>query len=244
MLKLKQVYGLPATNVRLVEYVLTEKWIPEVADLAYSPQQAALAAMDEEGLLTVKQVVYASSEGDRYAALYTLWFKGAPVGIFQVAGRGGEDQFKRWITAPAAFVDLCQYVRTKLSNGEDQMDIYDPEHNVYPEEVFSFYGTDFGTALGFPPEPAAKGFIVLFDGARLVPGANPSYALVTATPEHEPMPEYLRQQEYVYQKVAPLSAEELAKNPRIAEVSKEDGHTQIYWYKNVIRPSDQPVLAV
>jgi hypothetical protein len=244
MLKLKAIYDLPTKKTALSDFILTERWIPEVPDLGYHVDHATWVAMDEEGLLVVKQVAYGDNGADRYAAIFSLWFKDKPVGIFQEAGRGGRDHFKRWITDADAFVALCQYLRTKLCNGEDQLDIYDPEHEVYPEEMFGFYGQDFGTALGYPPEPAAKGFHIIFDGAKVIQGANPAYALVTALPKYDPMPEYIRRREYVYKKVAPLTATELASNPRIEAVCKEDGHTHIYWYQMVIRPSDQPILAI
>jgi hypothetical protein len=244
MFKLKEVYGLPSTPVPLAQHVITEKWVPEVPGVAFGLEHSAVVAMDEEGFLKVKQLVYSSADGERYAALYTMWFRDAPVGIVQVAGRGGRDHFKRWITDHDQFLQMCNYLRTKISNGDDQVDVYDPEQLVYPEEVFHFYGEDFGSGFGYPAERRTEGFLVLFDGPRLIPGCPENCVLVMAESQFEPMPEYIRRGEYVLRQVGKVSDEELARNPRVAENSYDKGHNQIYWYEQAPRPENAKVLSV
>lgn len=244
LLKLKDVYAINSKNVPVTHYVITDKWLPEIGEQLWQPAHHLLEAIEAEGMVKVQQLVDQSYDGDRYAALYTLWFKGKPVGIFQVAGRSGCDHFQRWITDSAVYAELCNYLRNKLAEGDDRVEVYDPEHEVYPEEVFSFYGHDFGEAFGYTLEPRAKGMLVIFDGARLIKNPTHNHAMVLATAEHDPMPEFIRRNEFVYQKVGPLTAEELASNPRIEATAKEDGHANLYWYKQVTRPKDQPILAV
>lgn len=242
MLKLKDVYALPGKPIPLTDYILSDTWIPEVPDLAYSMEYAALAAMDEEGILTVRELVFQYNDGDRTAGMYTLWFNGAPVAIVQEAGRGGRDHNKRWITDANLFFMLCQYLRTKLSDGTLEADVHDPETLVYPEEIFNFYGQKFGDQFGYPAEAVTKGFLLLFK--NVIPDVDQALLLVTAEAKFEPMPEYIRRDEHVMKLVRKVNEEELARNPRVAAGCADDGHTQIYWYSQVTRPENCPILSV
>lgn len=244
MLKLKDVYELPSTQVPLTDYVITEKWIPEVATYSEDFEHSMLVLVEKEGLLQVKQLVYKQAEGDRFAALYTIWYLNLPVALVQTAGRGGRDHFNRWITNPDLFRSMCQYLRSKMQKAEDLDDVHDPEMLVYPEEVFHFYGNYFGDELGYPAEEKTKGFRLMTGSWRIIPGSVPEYVLVTAEAKFEPMPEFIRRNECVFQKVGRVSDGELAPNPRVAEVSNENGHSQIYWYKPVSRPDNVKILSV
>lgn len=242
MLKLKDVYAIPGTPVPLAEYVLTEKWIPELPDLAYYIELSVLRQIDAEGLVRVQQLSYTNFDGERSAGMYTLWFGGFPVAIIHTSGRGGNEDFKRWITDPGRLFEMCQYLRTKISAETGSRDIYDPELEVYPEEVFDVGGQYIGDSFGHTKEKSADGFLVL--GDSLIAGVAPDLVLVTAAEKYDPMPEYIRRNESVLQKVAKVSTEELARNPRVEHFSVEDGLPQIYWYKHVTRPENCPVLAV
>lgn len=241
MLKLKDVYALPATPVTVTECIIGPKWFPDIAEMEYHVPYSTWQAMAEEGLLTVRQVAYHDCDGDRSVGLYTLWFKNEPVGIFQSSGRGGDEYVDRWITDATRYATVAQYIRTKLASDELK-DFHDPERVVYPEEIFVFYGTDFGTQFGYPAEKKAEGFMVFWD--ELIPGLDHKMTLVTATPEHSPMPEYLRRGGYVMQRVREVNAEEHARNTRLAMVSAEDGHTQFYWYTHCERPENAKVIAI
>jgi hypothetical protein len=241
MLKLKDMYALPATPVLLTECLIGPKWFPDIAEMEYHVPYSAWQAMTEDGLLTVRQVAYHDCDGERTVGLYTLWFKGEPVGIFQSSGRGGDEYVDRWITDAAAYAVVAQYVRTKLASDELK-DFHDPERMVYPEEIFHFYGTDFGTQFGYPAEKRAEGFMVYWED--LIPGLDHKMTLVTAEPKHSPMPEYLRRGGHVMQRVREVNAEEHARNTRLALISKEDGYTQFYWYTPCDRPESAAVLAI
>lgn len=241
MLKLKDIYAMPGTMVPLTEYVLTDKWLPELPDLAYTVEWGTLKQLDAEGVVRVQQLAYSNFDGERSAGMYTLWFREFPVAIIHTSGRGGSENFRRWVTDAVRLFELCQYLRTKLSS-EASTDLCDPELEVYPEEVFYLYGQYIGDAFGHPKEEPATGFLVLWDS--VIPEVTPGLVLVTAAAQYDPMPEYIRRNESVLQRVAKVSADELARNPRVEHFSIADGMPQIYWYKQVARPENCTVLAV
>lgn len=242
MLKLKDVFALPGTMVPMTEYILTDKWLPELPELEYTLDRSTLLEIDKDAFFGIRKVVEENFDSERSAGIYTIWFKGLPAGIIQASGRGGSEDVKRWITDPQRLFDLVQYLRTKITGSVGCADVHDPETDVYPEEVFGLYGNYYGDGFGYPRVTPAKGFMLLFD--NIIPEVDPSLILVTATAEHNPMPEYIRREAYVMKKVSKVTADELARNPRVALFAKEDGYSQIYWYQAAPRPIDCPVIAV
>lgn len=245
MLKLKDVYALPSTVVPLAHCIIGSKWFPEVRDMEYYVPHTVWQAMDEEGFVTMRQVVYQNFDGERSAGLYTVWFKEQPVGIIQTSGRGGDEYVDRWITDPGIYAVLCQYISTKLASEDELKDFHDPERVIYPEEIFFFYGNDFGKQFGHPSEATAEGFMPYFsETKRLLPGIAHDLELVTAQPQHSPMPEYLRRHQHVFKRVREVSPDEHAMNPRLEQISREDGYTQFYWYAACERPENAEVLSI
>ena len=242
MLKLKDVYALKSSPVLMTDYIFTDKWVPELPELEYTLDRSTLLAIDAEGYLGIRKLFEKNFDSERSAGMYTLWFKGAPVAIVHTSGRGGSENFQRWVTDAPRLFDLVQYLRTKMSGEAGANDVYDPETEVYPEEVFGLHGNYCGDLFGYPKEAPAKGFMLLHD--NVIPDVDKSLILVTATAVHDPMPEYIRREAYVMKLVSKVSADELARNPRVELFAKEDGHTQIYWYAAAPRPENCDVLAV
>jgi len=230
MLTLKDVYQMPGTPVALT-YGVRSCWFPEVEG-SYGSflDDAACTQMEQEGRFKVRCIFERNFDGDRFADMHTIWFDDKPVMVVRDGGRGGRDYRDRKVTDKAAFIELAQYIRSKLNTEVDVDDLVDPEAKMYPEELFNFYGsTDFASELGYPPEKAVEGFMILWEIERILPGIDPSYVLVEATPEHAPMPEYLRRRGLVMKKHRPLADEDFALNSRVKEVGAEEGHTE-YWF--------------
>lgn len=231
MLTLKDVYQMPGTPVALT-YGVRSCWFPEVEG-SYGSflDDAACTQMEQEGRFKVRCIFERNFDGDRFADMHTIWFDDKPVMVVRDGGRGGRDYRDRKVTDKAAFIELAQYIRSKLNTEVDVDDLVDPEAKMYPEELFNFYGsTDFATELGHPPEPAVGGFSVIWEVNRILKGADPTYVLVEATPEHDPMPEYLRRRGHVMRKLRPLTEEEHSLNTRIRTVGVESGYSQFWFY--------------
>ncbi len=125
-----------------------------------------------------------------------------------------------------------------------QEDLASPSLMMYPEELFNFYGgTDFAAELGYVVEPIVKGFVVCADSKRVIPRCNPDHVLVEARPDL-PMPQYIRRNGYVMQRLRSLTDEELERNPLVIPNAIESGFTQHWWYEQCERPEDAVIVKV
>ena len=176
--------------------------------------------------------------------MYSLSFKGTPIALIQEAGRGGRDHFNRWVTAPDLFNEMCMYLIGKL-HLRTPSDVVDAQKEIYPEEIFQFYGNYFGDEFGYPAESKMNGFTVIQNHRGLIPDMPPNYLLVTAFAKYsDVMPVYIRRGAFVMQRVRPVSEEELARNTRVREVSMSENEPNIWWYIPAERPLNMPVLSV
>lgn len=148
-MKLKTVYTLPATHVALTDWVLRDDWFLEIPDVNNRISDV-LEELEKEGRLKVKCLVDVYIDYRRYAAMHTVWFDELPVFVVQNAGREGNDHFNRWVTDLPRYVQLLNYLQSKIPL-EGYSEAVDPEKEVFPEEIFYFYGTDFSGQLGYKP---------------------------------------------------------------------------------------------
>ncbi|WP_162570971.1 MULTISPECIES: hypothetical protein [unclassified Variovorax] len=240
MLKLKEVYLLPTKPVLHTTWVLSGQWLPEIQDLDSNCTTEFLETLDLEKRFDVRQLMFEYFDGERSAQMHTLWFDGKPVCIVQDAGRGLRDHHRRWVTDAAAFEQLVAYLRSRLPC--EQVHISDPEADLYPEEVFCFYGMDFSERFGIQVEPLTPGFM-LVQSVNLFKDRRPVPEVLLSTTSAE-APAYVRRGSSVFKLVRPVSDEEHAANPRIAQVLAEDGFIGHYWYERTTRPEGLPVISI
>lgn len=72
----------------------------------------------------------------RYWRLATVWLDDRPVMIVQNAGREGDDHAQRFITDPAAYIEMVAYLRS-LVPAEEVLDVIDP--TLPRDDLISFY---------------------------------------------------------------------------------------------------------
>lgn len=149
MIKYKDIYAIEGVTLALTDWVIDDAWFPEID--ATSRFSEVLEQLQQDNRLVVKQVVYKNFDGERYAAMHTLWFDGKPMAIVQDAGRGGRDYKQRWVTDVKTYGEALAYL---LLLSLELNDVIDPEELVYEEHVCSFYGSDFSKTLGFENEIA------------------------------------------------------------------------------------------
>lgn len=146
-MKVKTVYTLPATPIALTDWVLRDDWFPEIS-VTSNLGTDVLEELEKEGRLKVKCLVDFYIDYRRYAAMHTVWFDELPVFIVQNAGREGDDHFNRWVTDLPRYLQLLGYLQSKIPL-EIRFEATDPEKEVFPEEIFRFYGMDFSDQVGY-----------------------------------------------------------------------------------------------
>jgi len=245
-MRFKDVYAVQAEPTPLALVPIKGKWFPEVKGWGDWMPEELTQVLEAEGRFVIRQLVdQDAGDGYRYAVMCTIWFDGNPVATIQQAGRDGRDHFQRWITDAPRFIEMCTYLMSKMTIEElFGDDVVDPDKEVYPEEVFYFYGNYFGDTFGYPREPAAKGFLIYPSDAQLIPDVTEDYVLVTAKASVTSMPQYLRRQGYVMERVRAVTDEELARNPRMLPAAQESGYIQHYFYKQCDRPAEATVVPV
>jgi hypothetical protein len=241
MLRLKDVFAMPGTPIDLT-WGIRSAWFPEIESYGSVLDGDAAVAVEAEGKMRVLCIFERNFEGDRFADMHTVWFEGKSVMLVRDGGRGGSDFKDRIIVDEAAFVSLCHYIRQKLGIDVADADVASPDKLVYPEELFNFYGsTDFAAELGYQVEPKVEGFQMIPHAHRVIPGCNPDHVLVEAHPDVQ-MPEYMRRDGFVMQRLRSLTDEELERNPRVVPQSIASGFTQHWWYEPCERPVDAVIV--
>lgn len=244
MLQIKDIYSLPARKLSLSDYVLREDWFPELSCTSPYLDTAVVDAMEAEGRLQVRELINDNiGDGYRMAQMSTVWFDGEPVFIVQNAGRSGRDHFKRWVTNSEKYVALVAYLLSKAMAQQVSSDLVSPEEWVYEEEVFQFYGRDFAQDFGYQTEPKAAGYCFLGE-ASLVPGYEPSWALVMLSKDVHQAHPYIRRGDYVMQLRRELSQEELDSNPLLTSSLEGTEYNRYVWYAPATRPDNESVLSI
>jgi hypothetical protein len=221
------VYAL-GNKVDIATGVVRSSWFPEIANMdevLYGPPAQAL---DAARRFEVRQVICEDMDYERSASLHTLWFDGTPVAIVRNAGRGEQDEERRWITNWSMFDDLCSHVRRVVSDSAAD-DVVDPSSEVYPEEVFSFAGSYWGDKVGIPCEKAVGGIFILWSSHLRLKNAPAGYELVTQNlDEVTQMPEYIRRDGFIAKHVRSLTDQDFANHPQL---NRSRGNEALHWYE-------------
>lgn len=241
MMKLRDVYSLPAKLLSLKNWCFRSDWFHEIDGLSWAGEEV-YSALEDEGRLKLFSLLEHSFDERRYVSMHTIWFDDKPLMFVQNGGREGDDFKRRWITDSVLFQAACTYLRQHLPVEIGEEDLHDPDAEVYPDEVFVIYGSDHCADFGFEVEEKAEGFMLQPHAHTFLPGADPSLIFVEAKPSVLPMPELLRRYDYFMKWVRPVSEEELAKNPRIREHAAASGFTEFHWYAQCERPVGQVVV--
>lgn len=252
MLKLKDIYALPAKKLSFQSWdsvSLRSDWFPEISGLEWGLTDAVRAALDAEGRFETREVGYHQADHRRFAFMGTLWFDGHPVVIVQNGGREGDDHKARWITDRERFFALCAYLQSKLEPDVADQDIYDPETAVYEDDLLCFYGQDFGTSLGYPPEPKVDGFMLLQlrDLGHHLAAADLSEnrIFIAVKPEVPEVAPYLRRGSYLMRQTREAVAEDFTPEAPVYPYLKEQGYTRFYWYQPCVsHPADEKVISM
>ena len=243
MVRLKDVFALPGTPINLT-WGIRSNWFPEVETYGDILDGDAAVEIEAEGKMRALCVFERNFEGDRFAAMHTISFEGKSVMVVRDGGRSGRDYQDRIIVDEAAFISLCHYIRQKMGTEVAQEDLASPSLQMYPEELFNFYGgTDFAAELGYIVEPKVEGFMLYFHSDRVIPRCNPDHVFVEARPDIQ-MPQYIRRNGYVMQRLRSLTDEELERNPLVIKHGNESGLTQRWWYEKCERPEDTVIVKV
>ncbi len=243
MLKIKDVYAVPATVVDIADWTLRGNWFPEVGIVDMLGEDG-FKTLQAEGRLQIRKLVDEYVDGYRICMMHTIWFDGEPVLIVQDAGRSGQDHRQRWVTDAARYWALLTYMLSKVRlEADNSFDVVDPEKLVYEEDVFFFYGTDFSKKLGHPAEARTEGYLLMHPGDHGIPVAEPQlYMAILQARVTTPAP-YIRRGTFVLKLRREVTSTELASNPRIA-LCRADTDERYFWYEPVERPQDAPVLSI
>ncbi len=239
---LNDVYALKGTPQDLREWVLRERWFPEVPNLAYDMTTELLETLQAEGRLRVVQLAAPYIDGNRVAELHTLWFDNAPFAVVQDAGRSGDDHRQRWVTDATAYAAALQYLLQHLVLGARTEDLVSPEAPFYPEEVLNFYGHDFATQLGFAPEPRDAQYQFLGESGQFLNRAGNGLMLVLFAGKTPPA-DFIRRGGTVMRFEREPNEAEIAVNPRLA-TGPDDGGQRCFWYRVCERPAEATVVSI
>lgn len=243
MLRLKDVFALPGKPIDLT-WGIRSAWFHEIETYGEIVGHDASVEIEAEGKMRVLCIFERNFDGERFADMHTVSFEGKPVMVVRDGGRGGRDFNDRIIVDEAAFISLCHYIRQKLGTEVAQEDLASPSQLFYPEELFNFYGsTDVATELGYEVEAKQEGFQLCAHSERVIPRCNPDHVLVEARPDIQ-MPQYIRRNGYVMQRLRSLTDEELERNPLVIPHGIETGFTQRWWYEKCERPEDAVIVKV
>lgn len=248
MLTFDQIYKLDAPITSLTTNSPSAWWFPEVNE--WDGDWDLLERLDAQGRFQIKTLGYENGSGDRYAFLASVWFDGQPVMVVQEAGRSGRDHQRRWITDKLEYVEMCQYLRKQIEVSIEPNDVVDPATQIYPEEIFNFYGMDFGLPYGhgFAPEPRQEGYMLMKNSRdsrhTLVAGVDPDHYLVFISSKVKEAPLYIRRDSFVMKRVQEVTDEQHAINARIKGIGQENKYDKYYWYEHVARPENERIVSV
>lgn len=111
------IYATPAILTSKDIYPLLRRSLPEVScDIEESRNTR----------VEIREHFYYDCDGTRYIQISSVWLDGHPVMIFREAGRGGKDEYDRFITDRGRFVEMVSYLSTLLCIREDSEEIVDP----------------------------------------------------------------------------------------------------------------------
>lgn len=246
-IKVKDIYALPSTLLDLTQTMLKSRWVPELSYLIHDFGTEVSAAIVGEGRFVIKSLVDETYDDRRYSQMCSIWFDGKPVLIFQEAGRSGRDHFKRWLTDKVAYAEMLSYLIEKLSDEPETEldDLIDPDTEVYPEELLCFYGNSHLQQFGIETEPAMEGVSILQNERGLLAGVPRDEYLIFLRDFVQDIPEYIRRQGFVLQKIRLIPTEEIsASNPRILEVTKANGEDRVFLYQKATAPDGTYVQPV
>ncbi len=242
MMTLREVFQLPGQQQSLTEGVLRGEWFPEL-HLDWI-EDSVLQQMQQDGRLRVDELGYESSDGYRYAALYTVWFDGQPLLIVQQAGRSGRDHLRRWVVDGPRYAQLLGYVFQLLPQ-DPGTDLASLDDTVYPEAVLQFYGQDFASRFGIAIEPK-RATVMLLRNERELLAQEPHDHVLVLLKQGAALPgEYIRRGEAVLQHVKTLDREQVgAQNERMVQVNDETGVDRVAVYRPAARPEGVDVVPV
>lgn len=247
-IKINDIYALPSTTEDLIQISLKGRWIPELSNVIGDWDCPLTEGIVEDNRFVIKTLIDETYDGSRYSYMGTIWFDGKPVLIVQEAGRSGRDHFKRWVTDKDTYVEMLAYLVAMLTENpemaEDE-DFVDPEMEVYPEELLHFYGNSHLQKFGIEPEPAMDGVNLIRNESGLMADLPRDQYLVFLRKFVPDVPEYIRRQGFVLQKVRLLPVDEItASNPRILKVSEDNGEDRVFLYKKATAPAGTYVQPV
>lgn len=79
-------------------------------------------------------------DGERTQTLFTVWLDDTPIGVGQMAGRGGRDHSNEFVTNEAAFREAKSYLQSLLPQERYGVRVMDPDAPM--RELTDFYGHD------------------------------------------------------------------------------------------------------
>lgn len=235
-MKLKDIYQLESP--KLDAWHVNVSWFNGIRHLGELTASAA-EAIESDGLLTIYQVAFHNVDGERFARVCALWWNKQPFMIVQNAGRSGSDHEETWITDGAAYKEAQAYLAQLLTK-EDEPEVTDPDQDIYPDEVLAFYNHDFCKELGIKnPEPQ-QGLMILGAASNFMSASLPKHVLVMARAGVTPAA-ILRRGSYFLSHIRPLSAKELADNPRLMAGEET---AAFYWYQECERVMSPDVMRI
>ena len=118
-------------------YMLLNEWhnhLPEIKD-TYSLYEIPL-----DSPMEIKVHFDAPIDYERCCIIGSVWFDNQPIMIFRHAGRGGHDDYDRFITDPMRFGKLVAYIQSLIPN-QAVNDYVDAGLDL--KALDRFYGYDF-----------------------------------------------------------------------------------------------------
>jgi hypothetical protein len=127
------IYNAPVLSSRTALWTLTDGWHRHLEELP----DGFLDDIEQDQVL-LKIHVDEDLDGERCIQIGSVWFQDHPVMIYRHAGRGGHDQYGRFITDPVRFEQMISYLRSLKQQVEPEYNVYDP--NEPSLDLTYFYG--------------------------------------------------------------------------------------------------------
>ena len=131
MLSPSDVYAAPELQLSRSLRLLTNGWhnnLPELPE-DFDPVQ---------NRIEIKTHYDPYIDGERVCTIASAWFDDLPVMVFRCAGRGGHDEYDRFITDRTQFKKMVAFLRTLLKDEEDQEEQFNPAEAL--PRLTKFYG--------------------------------------------------------------------------------------------------------
>jgi hypothetical protein len=136
-MKPSEIYALPDIALpghsRDIFGLMLNGWhchIPEIGDEHYFE-------LPDDSPLRIRIHTNPWIDYERVNTIGSLWMNDSPVMIFRHAGRGGHDQYDRFITDHEAYEKVIAYLKTFIPARPPE-DVYDPEEDI--ADLNHFYG--------------------------------------------------------------------------------------------------------